>query len=497
MLGFFSNKTTAHPLADPREAKRMLAELASGEALTVAEEATGWLESIVADANFKLAQRLDLVLRLDEALVAPARRLARDFPTLGAAGRARETRQWEVGHGYWQALADAYSDCLARYRAPEKDADAVRAQLPLLYGRLINALGAKLKWKQFRYGPVEPEFWQTLGGIYLAAVDAKLEQKPLSLYAGSGETTIEAEYLKVLAFHATSLDNLKPLQIEIAERLIIHFLPGFSLVRESRPENVYWVDAGKPLPPTRLAKLPEITPTLRFFNGTRAVEAVAKTIEQIRSDGRVPPGINLGGQYEPDTVISVLEHLAVYWAPKPPMRSNVRRRINSPLKLVNGLAAVHHHLSGQGGAINGVESWVIDDVSLGGLGAHAVQSRRDWIRIGILVGVQPEGGENWLIGVVRRYVRTGANQDSIGIETISKTPRAVFADAGGLQTEALLLDVPEVGEYARMALPANALEDGMALLFTVDDKHARLHPREILATGPDFVVANFFVQSYS
>ncbi len=496
MLGFFSSKT-AHPLADPREAKRMLAELATGEGLTVAEEATGWLESIVADADFKLAPRLELVLKLDEALVAQARRLARDFPTLAAAGRARETRQWEVGHGYWQALADAYSDCIARHRAPEKDADAIRGQLPLLYGRLINALAAKLKWKQFRYGPVEPEFWQTLGGIYLAAADARLEQKSLPLYAGSGETTIEAEYLKVLVFQATSLDNLKPLQIEIAERLIIHFLPWFSLIRESRPENVYWVDAGKALPPTRLARLPEITPTLRFFNGTRAVAAVAKTIEQIRGDGRVPPGINLGAQYEPDTVIPVLDHMAMYWAPVPPMRSNARRRINSPLKLVNGLAAVHHHLSGQTGGINGVESWVIDDVSLGGLGAHAVQSRRDWIRIGVLVGVQPEGGENWLIGVVRRYVRTGANQDSIGIETISKSPRAVLADAGGLQTEALLLDVPEVGEYARMALPGNALEDGMALLFSIDDKNARLHPREILATGPDFVVANFFVQSYS
>jgi hypothetical protein len=51
-------------------------------------------------------------------------------------------------------------------------------------------------------------------------------------------------------------------------------------------------------------------------------------------------------------------------------------------------------------------------------------------------------------------------------------------------TEALLLDVPEVGEYARMALPANALEDNVALLFSVDDKNARLHPREILVTAP-------------
>ena len=48
-----------------------------------------------------------------------------------------------------------------------------------------------------------------------------------------------------------------------------------------------------------------------------------------------------------------------------------------------------------------------------------------------------------------------------------------------------------------MALPANALEDKVALVFTIDDKHARLHPREVLSTGPDFVVANFFVQSYS
>ena len=62
---------------------------------------------------------------------------------------------------------------------------------------------------------------------------------------------------------------------------------------------------------------------------------------------------------------------------------------------------------------------------------------------------------------------------------------------------AALLDVPEVGEYARMALPHNTIEEGVALLFKVDEKNARLHPRETIATGPDFVIANFFVQSYS
>ncbi|MCE9569664.1 MAG: hypothetical protein K8R10_06585 [Rhodocyclales bacterium] len=497
MLGLFSNNAK-HPLAEAREAKRILAEVAGREPLRAVEDAGAWLESLTADEGFKLPQRLDLVFRLDEAAVAQARRLGHDYPALRRATRSQEARQWEFPHNYWQHLAAAYQDCLARHAAAEKkDADAIRSQLPLLYGRLINALAAQLKWKQFRYGPVDPAFWLTLGRIYLVAVDARLAQKALQLYPGAGETTIEAEYLKVLIFHATSMDKLQPLGIEIAERFINYFMPYFSLIREVRPENVYWVDAAKPLPPTRLAQLPEVTPTLRFFNGTRAVDAVAKTIAQIRAEGRVPPGINLGGQYEVDAVIPVLEHLAICWAPKPPMRSNARHRINSPLKVVNGLAAVHRRLSGGGDGTDGVETWVIDDVSLGGLGAQVTASRNDWIHIGALVGLLPEGGDNWLIGIVRRYVRTGPNQASVGIETVSKMPRAVLADAGGLQTEALLLDVPEVGEYARMVLPGNALEDQVALLFPLDDKNARLHPREMIAKGTDFVVANFFVQSYS
>jgi hypothetical protein len=499
MLGFFSNKTV-HPLADSREAKRILAEIANPGrgSLSAVEDAGAWLESLAADESFKLPQRIDLVLRIDEAAVTHARRLGRDYPASVGLSRVQESKQWQCCHGYWEQLVAAYLDCIARHQAAEKkDADAVRSQLPMIHGRLINALAAQLKWKQFRYGPVDTGFWQSLGTVYLAAVEAKTAQKPLQLYPGVNEGTIEAEYLKVLVFHAASMDKLQPLEIEIAERLITYFLPFFSLIREVRPENVYWIDAAKPLPPTRLAKLPEVTPTLRFFNGTRAVEAVAKTIEQIRNEGRVPPGINLGAQYEVDQVIPVLEHLALCWAPKPPMRSNARHRMSSQLKVVNGLAAVHRRLSGRAGGEEGLETWVIDDVSLGGFGAQATISRQDWIRIGALVGMQPEGGDNWLIGIVRRYVRTGPNQGSIGIETLSKTPHAVFADAGGLQTEALLLDIPEVGEYARMALPANALEDKVALLFPLGDKNSRLHPRETIESGADFVVANFFVQSYS
>ncbi len=495
MLGLFSSKPD-HPLADPREAKRILAELAAHEPQAAVEEAGNWLESLVATAGFKLSQRLELVLQIDEAVIVPARRLGRDYLAQGRGNRALESRLWGINHAYWGHVVAAYSDCLARYRLPEKEAEAVKPHLPMLYGRLVHSLAARLKWDQFRYGPIDAEFWATLGGVYLAAVDAKLAQKPIVLYPGGAETCIEAEYLKALVFQSSSMDNLLPLEIEIAERFIAYFLPHFSLIREVKPENVYWVDAAKPLPPTRLAKLPEVTATLRFFNGTRAIEAVTQTIEQIRAELRVPPGIPLGDQYPPEAVIPVLEHLALCWGPTPPMRTHARHRVTSRLDVTHELAAIHRRMAGDRGDL-GVESWVVDDVSLGGMGAQVPISRKDWIRIGALIGMQAEGGDNWLLGIIRRYARSGPNEGAVGIETLSKTPRAVVADAGGFQTEAILLDVPEVGEYARMVLAPAALEEKVALLFPLDGLRARLHPRETIEDGGDYLVVNFFVQSFS
>lgn len=496
MLGFFSNKPS-HPLADPREVKQVLGHIASCEPLVAVESADTWLESIIAEDGFRLPQRLELILALDEAATAQARRLGRDYPALVGARRAHAAQQWQVAHDFWRHLAAAYGDCLARLAGADRDRDTVRARLPLLYCRTIMALAAKLKWKQFRYEPADPEFWKTVGAAYLAAVDAKVAQHPVQPHAGGGQSTVEQEYLKVLVFHATSMDKLQPLEIELAEHLIDYFMPGFALIRDVKPENVYWVDAAKPLPPTRLAKLPELTPTLRFFHGTRAMAAANHVLEEIRGHGRIPPGINLGAQYALDSVVPVLEHLARSWSPKPPMRSNVRHRTSSSMQVVNGLAAMHQRLSGRSDGADGVETWVVDDVSLGGLGAQVTISGRDWIRIGALVGLQPEGGDNWLLGVVRRYVRTDAHKGSVGIETLSKAPRAVTADAGGLATEALLLDIPDVGGDVRMALPANAFEEDVALMFTLDDKTVRLHPREAIARDIDFVIANFFVQSFS
>jgi len=280
MLGLFSNKS-AHPLAEAREASRVLEEIASSEPLAAIEQAIACVESVGGDDGFKPAQRLNLLLKLDEAAASGARRLCRDYP-LQSRSRAQEARIWELGHGYSLQLVTSYLFCLTSYRCGEKDAEAIRPQLPLLYARLINAMGSNLKWDQFHYVSGDPDFWGTLGSIYLAAVEAGLAQTSLPLYASAADTTIEAEYLKVLVFQSSSMDTLTPLQMEIAERLIVHF-PSF-LCPEPRgsPRKLVLGRRGQAPAADAHGQSTGNKPDLAsFFNGLRAVDAVVRTIGQL------------------------------------------------------------------------------------------------------------------------------------------------------------------------------------------------------------------------
>lgn len=483
MLGIFSAKS-GHPLADAKEARRVLTELSVRDAAPALDEVSGWLESVAADEILKLSDRLALVFQLDEAAQAHARKLGRDYLTSPRLGRQQEYKLWQANHDFWEQLGSAYDSCLGRHMGQEKGSEAVKSEVPLLIVRMLRAFSAQLKWDQFRYGPINAELWQRMGRAYLFAEQGKFSRQTLTPYAAApGESTVELEYLKALVFQASSMDSLLPLEIEIAERFIAHFLPQFVFTAEVRQDNVYWVDAGKPAPPKRLAVLPQVSPSLRFFSAGAALERLEAMLRQVER-GEVPAQVNLGAQYSARIVLPVLRHLVMYWAPKPPMRSHGRHRVKSRLTAVNGLAAIHARLSDRGGEES--EAWVVDDVSLGGMGAQMPLGTNDWVRIGALLGMQPEGGSNWLVGVIRRFSRETPTQGLVGIETLSKSPQAIAGDLGGMDCNAILLDILHAGDTVRAILPSAAFEPAIPLVFAWQGRSVRLDPIEQLESGVDF-----------
>jgi hypothetical protein len=495
MLKLFGNKVD-HPLADPDEVQRVLKDLPAQEAAAALDSAAAWYESLIATSEFRLEQRLEIILKLDEAVLAHTRRLARDYLVAPRQTRAHEYRLWQINHNYWSALADAYGDTLRRYGADEKAGSAIKPQLALLCARCLNACGGRLKWQQFRYGPIAPDLWLSAGTAWLAAVRAQVAGQSVQIYANGGTTTPEAEYLRVLVLYSSSPDNLLPVEIEIAERLIAHLLANFSLTDQARPENVYWVDVAKPLPPTRLARIPEITPTLHFYATGSALDALGQLRMSIEKRNALPGEINFGAQYSPRLVLHVIEHLALCWAPMPPMRHHERRSVKSRMTVVGRFETICLHLIGQGeDEAERAESWVVEDVSQGGIGAQVSLAGKEWLRVGSLIAMQPEGGSNWLLGVVRRFSRETESIGIVGVETLSKNPASYIADSLGLPTPVILLDPPLEGADIRVAMSIAAWEEQKRLRVEIGSRNWRLSPGALIETGAGHVIGNCRVEA--
>lgn len=489
ILGFFSKDQGDHPLADPKEAKEALAGLAAEDALTAVEDVCAWLQSLKAAQTLRLERRAELALQLDEASASHARRLARDYLT-SAHSRGKEFRLWQSGSAYWQVVAAAYEEVLARAAAAN---NPLKPFQPLLSARLLHAYGAVLKWSQFRYGPIDADLWRNAGKVYLDA--AKLALRPLRLYDNwPGETSVEREYLKLLVFSASSMNNLLPLEIELAERLLAHFLPLFSFTAQVLPENVYWVDAQRAQSPSRLLRQPEAGPGLRYFSTGAALSSIEVLRGRIEQTREIPSDIPLGGQYPAEVVIKVLDHLALCCAPNPPQRSYDRLRSNSLVATIHGMGEIRLRLNGEEGTQDG-ETWVAEDISAGGLGAQVSLVNNDWLKVGVLVGMRPEGSECWQVGVVRRFSRGGQNIGAVGVETLGRTPRLIQLECVGVRHEGILLESAlGVGDEALLLVPPNAWEDFMPIMISCDGVEARLAPRGVQLQGGDYLIGRYRVE---
>jgi hypothetical protein len=293
-----------------------------------------------------------------------------------------------------------------------------------------------------------------------------------------------------------------PAEIEIAERVIAHFLPGFRLTDLPEPDTTYWMDLDEADPPTRLAQPPELTDTLVFFSAGSAIQGVEELAKLIRHRAVVPSTLSLGGDYKAEQVIEVLDHLAMYWAKAPPIRRHERHRVKARLSVVHGYAGLiaclgwdgsTTDLSASGGSV--VESWVVQNVSAGGFGATTPQVAGDWLRIGSVVGMQPSGGDNWLVGIVRRLSRDAEELGNVGIQTVAKTATSVDLRSGGsgssLGTGVLLIDPSDKAGEVRVLLEPNRFDARRSIEMVQSGNAHLLMPLELIESGVDYELARY------
>ena len=501
IMNLFSSRPD-HPLGDPKELKRVIAELPLDNPFKATEEIYGWFESLQTANDFRLDHFLDVVKDLDEAAQPHVRRLSREYLNSPRLSKSDERRLWTMGYNYWGEVSSLYARCIDREKQNPKDkgSNAIKTALPLVATRLLAARVTQLKWVEFRYGPIGEDLWRGLGQSYLAAEEAGYAQKPVQLYPSQpGLTCVAQQYLQALVFYSSSMDSLMPLEIELAERLIVQFQSRFVFSSQCLQDSVYWIDAASGSAPARLARLPsQHSSTLRFFSPGTAPQALGELMRTVER-GEVPTDLNLGGEYPAKAVLPVLRHLATYWAQEPPQREHLRHNVKTRISVLQGFDDCFTVFAGdiaRLGKERTAESWVVDDVSLGGFGASVVELS-EWLKIGILLSIQPEGGENWVLGVVRRYNKESETHANVGIQSLSRKalsvelrPRTSGFSATGAIPGLWLHDSHLPGE-ARFVLPITSFDLRESLEFIHDGHRYLLTPIELEEVGNNFEIGRY------
>jgi hypothetical protein len=498
MLKVFSRGGPAHALADAKERSRLLREISALEAHRALGELVRLLDLNAGDDGLKPEVKADTVHAVDAAGYVPAQLLANEYLSTARLSKSQESRVWESMHGFCAAVARAYLACLDAV-APNVQAAAARKSLAVpLSVHALRALGRQLKWEHMRYGPVDREIWASLGRVYERIEAARIARLAMREWPESTtRTSAEKEFVRITMFSVCSPGSLLPAQIEIADRLTARFAGSFRISRRRGSATPYRVDLAQGSPPARCVGPVLDGPSARFFGAEAAYRALLALRNEIALLGEAPEDIAPTGPQQGDKVLEVIDHLAPYWAPRVTGRRHLRHGIKSRLTVTwgfDGVLDALDPLASRCGEKRAMESWIVENASAGGVGALMAAIPGEWLRVGCLVAMRPEGGTNWLLGTVKRLRRTDESRAQVGIQTLARSPTAVefriqVGDETALRAETgVLLDPGYTEAEVPVLLRTRASESGRTLVLERDGRRTQLIPMAVTARGPDYEV---------
>jgi hypothetical protein len=496
-MKLFGGGKANHPMADVKEARKIVDAIPGGDPFKALEDLNHWLESVRTWQGFTHDHRAQLVLMIDDAAQGHLRKLQRDYLATPRLSKYQENRLWAAIRESYRQAALAFATCVDVFVTGQRGWEILKPIMPVLTVRALHAGAGQMKWQYIRYGLQDNSLWMMVARIYAFAENRKYADVKVAASASIPvETSAQQEFLKAVMLSVSSPDSLLPVEIELVERLIAHLIGSFRVATAHQSDAFYWIDLAANQPPVRLARGPEPAPTLRFFAAGGAVNQIRQLAQAVKQTNALPSNVNLAGNYEPQIILEVLDHLAVCWSAQAPERKAPRHRVKSRLTITYGFEGVLAALDPGGEALfdpERIESWIVENVSSGGFGAIVPQLRGDWLKIGRLLGLQPEGGSNWIVGVVRRLQRDTLQQGAVGIQTLGRAPQPVpvrlVASRIGANSDtetAILLGPIDFAPEVQLLLRNDVLLPGQNLQIEQDGKTYLLLPTGAMERGDDY-----------
>ncbi|MBK9160889.1 MAG: hypothetical protein IPM27_04915 [Nitrosomonadales bacterium] len=484
-----------------KSAQALLDDLPRNDAHKALMELTEWIESVMGNADFKLDHQFAVLSLLDETGHPHARKLAREYFVPHELNKFQENRLWLVLGNLSRHTAGAYITLFDRYCQGDKGSSAIKAYVPMIVARAIHATAGQLKYICARYGPIDAAIWANLAKLYSHAEQQGYLDTPVALYPGAPETSVRCLVGQTLAWCGSGVNALSPLSMHFTERLFTQYCADIDITVRQDGATVFSFDLNRPVAPIRAKVDATEHPSLRFIGLARLrpkLEALLKTLDK----NVVPDSINLGGTYDAELVREAVQYLVNYLN-EPPVRRSVRRWIRVSLNVANGFAKVLERTDvGLNFNAEEPQRWEVEDISTGGFRTVLPAQGADGIRIGSLLGVQPEGVPSWGVAVVRRLSRDESNRLHVGAEMLtSQIDGVALSQSGGggggfEDGQPALWLQPKQGDSSaetRLLMKADTFSNNRSLQTSLNGKGYLLIPAGLLEKGQDYDLARFRV----
>jgi hypothetical protein len=193
--------------ASPPDPARMLAEIGAQ------------LQAVHRDTEIRVAEAIELVQVADLRGKSLLRELNSRFLAGGTDTESTDqVRIWDAVSLYVSQLASAYVALVRLFQTYGKGWVEAGHKLPVVVARAIRATPFQMKWQRMRYRPVESEAWQTLSQLLSYVEDKGLSRAQVLVY--EDKSTLQREFVKPLMFAMSAVENLPPVELDVADSLI-------------------------------------------------------------------------------------------------------------------------------------------------------------------------------------------------------------------------------------------------------------------------------------
>ncbi|HZW26011.1 MAG TPA: hypothetical protein VFF26_11055 [Gallionella sp.] len=494
MLSNLFGKKSDHPMADMKSAQALLGDLPRNDPHKMVMELTEWMESVGDNTDFKLDHQFAVLRLLDETAQPFVRKLAREYFVPNKLDRFQENRLWLLLGNWSHHAANAYMAVFDRYCNGDKGAGAIKALMPLLAVRALHALTAWLKYISAHYGPLDPALWGMVARIAHHAEQNQYLDARVELYPGAADSaTARCELARMLGWYGCGIGALSPLYMHLTERIVGQYCASVTFAPQQSADSLFCFDLDHPAAPLRVKAGAHVQPSTRFVGmaGMQSqLEGVLKELEK----NTVPQELNLGGSYAAEVVREAAQYLLDYLT-DPPLRRSPRRGIKVNLKVANGFGRLLENTD-VGLNFNAEQlHWEIEDISASGFRTVIPSQGADGIRIGSLLGIQPDGVSHWGAAVVRRLMRDDANRLHVGAEMLSNQLAGVTLggpsrDDGVYALWLMVKPGEPVGEV-RLLMKADTFSAQRSQQVSLGDKRYLLMPIGLDEKGDDYDLARF------